>query len=87
MSERAGATLPDLFASLFTAEELRRWVQRTIGGHVASELPGPPASLAELAFQLSSLLESRGLIERGLFDRLVAERPGRREEILAARRR
>jgi predicted MPP superfamily phosphohydrolase len=87
MSESSEATLPDLFASLFTAEELRRWVQLNFGPEVANALPGPPASLAELAFQLADVLEKRGLIDDRLFQLLSDERPGRRHYILAVRRR
>lgn len=83
----AEARLPDLFASLFTAEELRRWVWSNLDREVAEALPGPPASLAELAFQLADALEKRGLIDDRLFQLLSDERPGRQYYILAARRR
>jgi hypothetical protein len=86
MPRSSEAELMDLFTSLFSAEELRRWASLAFGREVADALPGPGTSLAELAFQLALVLGQRGLVDHRLFARLIEERPGRRDEILRVAR-
>jgi hypothetical protein len=86
MSRLSVSELVGLFSSLFTADELRRWAYFTFGPEVATDLPGPEANLAELAFQLTVVLGRHDLINDRLFDRLIRERPGWREEIVTVAR-
>lgn len=79
-------TLSRLFDSLFTAEELRRWVHYSFGQEVANALPGRSASLAQLTFELAIALKQRGLVDHRLFFLLSSERPARSNEIMAAAR-
>ena len=81
MERSPEAALADLFSSLFSVEELRRWASLTFGREVADALPGPGASLAELAFQLVLVLGQRGLDDERLLDELAEARPGRRDDI------
>lgn len=75
--------LVELLKSLFSVDELRRWVHLSFGRRVADELPGAGTGLAQLAFEVAMALERHGLIGERLFEALSQERPGRREEILA----
>jgi hypothetical protein len=83
MGRAAEADLMGLFSLLFSAEELRRWASRTFGREVADMLSG---TRGNLAFQLVIVLSDRGLINDRLFEQLIEERPGRREEITTVAR-
>lgn len=86
MGRSPEAELIDLFSSLFSAEELRRWASLTFEREVTNALPESGVSLAELAFQLAFVLGQRGLVTDELFERLIEERPGRRDDILRVAR-
>jgi predicted MPP superfamily phosphohydrolase len=75
--------LMDLFSLLFSTEELRGWASRTFGREITDMLSG---SRGRLPFELVVVLSDRGLIDDRLFDRLIEERPGRREEIITVAR-
>src|SRR5690606_23550396 len=62
------ASLVELFTSLFTAEELRHWVQFAFGPTITVSLPGPRASLAALSFELADALARHGLVNEKLFE-------------------
>jgi hypothetical protein len=73
--------LADLLMSLFTVDELRRFVRLLPDGRsLAYELPSGPVSLSHLAFDVTLALERHGLHPE-FFERLLEERPGRRDEI------
>jgi hypothetical protein len=79
----AHQALEKLLLSLFSADELRRWLrflpdgERLVGG-----LPGPTASPAQLASDAVDLLERDGqLADAALWDRLIGERPRRKGDI------
>lgn len=77
-----------LLASMFTDGELRRLFAADVNGdELAAALPGPSASLADLAHAGVRALAHRGMIGPDFFARLLAERPLRGAEIagLAAR--
>ena len=57
------------------------------GAFLRVNLPGPKATLAELADALLELLRTRMLFDDRLFDALVRELPGREDEIRAVARR
>jgi hypothetical protein len=78
--------LSALLKAMFSVEDLRRWVTLTFGRAVADDLPGSGVSLAQLSFDVVLALERHGLVGQTLFDALIAERPGRRDEILAVAR-
>jgi RNA polymerase sigma-70 factor (ECF subfamily) len=80
--ERAEAALADFLVSAFAADELRRFVHGVSdGARLEAALPGAPASLSHLAFEAARVLVRHGLVGPALFERLEAERPGRRDEI------
>ena len=73
-----------LLASMFTDGELRRFLAADIyGDNLAAALPGPSASLADLAHAGVRALAHRGTLGPELFARLLAERPRRSAEITA----
>lgn len=78
--------LSELLKSMFSGEELRRWVTFTFGREVADDLPGAGVSLAQLSFDVAMALQRHGLIDDRLVEALGTERPARRAEILAAAR-
>jgi ABC-type multidrug transport system ATPase subunit/glycosyltransferase involved in cell wall biosynthesis len=78
--------LIELLKSLFAADELRRWVHLRFGRGIMDKLPSPGTSLEKIAYELATLLEQHGLIGPALFDALIDERPGRREDIIAVAR-
>jgi cysteine-rich repeat protein len=78
--------LGDLLKSLFSAEELRYWVRQRFGPAVADTLPGPGASLAQLAFEVEELLRRQGLVDETMFEALIEDYPGRRDDILSVAR-
>jgi len=76
----ARAALHGLFRSLFSADELRRFLHYRYGRELAEDLPEAPFALVVNA--ALSALERRGLVDRDLFDALLQERPRRSPEIL-----
>lgn len=63
--------LVELLKLLFSPDELREWVHRTLGPEIAAELPGPGTGLAQLAFGTVSVLERNGLVNDVLFESLI----------------
>lgn len=82
MAEPRPASLTRLLLSLFSAEELRRFVRYLPDGHeVAPMLPGATASPAALADAVVDTLTRRGAIDAPFFQALRAERPRRSSDI------
>ena len=77
--------LTDLLASLFSEDELRRFVGMMSPG-LERELPGRTTSLATLACESAALLARHGLVTGPLFDDLTRQRPARASEIADLRR-
>ena len=77
-----------LLQSCFTDPELRRFVSTIPGSNrpLADQLPGPPTTFAQLAFDTALLLEREGVLSLA-FTHLEAVRPHRSGEIEAVRRR
>lgn len=82
---RAGASLVSnlsaLFVSAFSIDELRRFITHTIGRAFADVLPGPPVSLATLAFETADKLIRQGYVDRTLRDALYREHPRKAADI------
>ena len=78
------ASLRALLDSLYSADDLRQFVITELGRTIHSELPsdGPPQ---KLIFDLTEVLERRGLIDERLFEALVRTREARRSEIEAVK--
>jgi len=77
--------LHGLLLSLFSADELRRFIRYGPDGDaIAAELPGASASPAALAEAVVTALETRGLDDH-FFDRVLAERPRRVADINTVR--
>jgi len=74
------AALQQLFVALFSAEELRRFLDDHTGRDVTAALPSM-TSLLNLAYEAVGVLERRGEVRPELFAALRAERPGRSAEI------
>ena len=73
--------LHGLLLSLFSADELRRFIRYGPDGDaITAELPGASASPAALAEAVVQALETRGLDEH-FFERVIAERPRRVADI------
>ena len=73
-----------LLLSLFSADELRRFIRYMPGGEsVISDLPGPGASPASLADSAVELLGHHGLVTPEFFQHVLAERPRRAADIQA----
>ena len=69
------ARLATLLLSMFSGDELRRFLRYLPGGEeLVKGLPGPNTSPAAFADAAVSSLRQRGQIDRSLRDRLVAER-------------
>lgn len=83
-TERVGAhtRLNALLASLFDAGELRRFIHHYYPD-IEGSLPGPTASMAQLAFDAVAALHREGCVNSVLRDLLAQERPRRRADILA----
>lgn len=75
MGQAREKALAELLTELFDSSGLRRWVFLSLGSPVLAELPGPSASLADLAFHAVRLIRQRGLGDRMLFVNLLRERP------------
>lgn len=73
--------LAQLLRSMYSAEELLRFVHLHFGIEIANDLPSIHSSTVQLAYALTDVLEARGLIDRALFERLRSERPGWYREI------
>ena len=76
--------LNELLLSLFSADELRRFLclnLGTEGRELVQALPGQTASAATIVYEAVQALERRGLIGDEFFDALVAERPRREGDI------
>lgn len=77
--------LHGLLLSLFSADELRRFIRYGPDGDaIAAELPGASASPAALAEAVVTALDTRGLDDH-FFDRVLAERPRRVADINTVR--
>ena len=76
--------LADLFKSLFDRGELERFVKVNLGTRILGSVNWG-ASLSEAAYDLAEVLRRRGAIDDKLFDRLLDERPSRREDIESVR--
>ncbi len=77
----ARAALGQLFLSLFSSDELRRFLHYRYGRELAADLPGPEAPFALVVDAALSALERRGLVDRDLFNALTRERPRRSPEL------
>jgi hypothetical protein len=77
------AALMDLLGSLFSDPELRVFVVHRLpgGDKVVGRLPGAPCTHEHLVDQTAQVLERQGLVTRELFDALLVDKPGRREDI------
>lgn len=75
-------SLESLLLSLFSADELRRFLRYLHNGDaIVTALPGVTASPATLVHESVRVLAEHGLVETDLWERLVEERPRRRHEI------
>lgn len=75
-----------LLLSLFSADELRRWLRYLPGGgDLMGKLPGANASPASLASEAVAELDRAGMIDEDFWQRLRNERPHRVPEILRVR--
>lgn len=85
----AEQALEHLLLSMFSADELRRWVRYLPGGeHVTLRLPGANVSPALLVAETVAALARDGLLQEDFFwARLATERPRRQAEIDAVRRK
>lgn len=73
--------LHGLLLSLFSADELRRFIRYGPDGDtITAELPGATASPAALADAVVAIFETRGLSD-DFFERVLAERPRRAADI------
>lgn len=76
------SNMSSLFLSLFSVDELRRFLRYLPGGDaITKALPGPNASPAAVATDAVEYLQRNGLIRRDLRDALVLERSGRAADI------
>lgn len=74
--------LANLLLSLFSADELRRWLRYLPGGDgLSGRLPGVNASPASLASEAVAELERDGMIDEVFWGRLIEERPRRKADI------
>lgn len=82
MASRADyETLATLLASLFTADELRRWLLINFPA-VLSELPSRSASLSEIIYDTVRVLDRHGLVNETFFSSLGVQFPARKGELL-----
>lgn len=70
-----------LLQGAFSADELRRFITHNVGRDFAAGLPGPTASLADLAFATAEKLVRHGYVTRDLRNALRSERPHKASEI------
>ena len=69
-----------LLVSLFSAEELSRWVRFELGHEVYAALPNR-SRLSEIAFEVVVAISDRGLASERMFETLVEQRQNRTKEI------
>ncbi|MFY0531803.1 hypothetical protein [Nannocystis pusilla] len=67
--------------SMFSADELRRFLRYRYDDAVTESLPGPTSSLALMVETVCELLERHSLVDRAFFAGLREERPRRSGEI------
>ncbi len=72
--------LSKLFLSVFSADELRRFLRFTCGSELVDALPGN-GSFATLAEAAVDVLDKRGLVTAALFQALRVERVRRKADI------
>lgn len=72
--------LSKLFLSVFSADELRRFLRFTFGSELVDALPGN-GSFAALAEAAVDVLDKRGLVTAALFQALRVERVRRKADI------
>lgn len=78
--------LVDLLRTLFTLDELRRFLRYLpAAGGLVEDLPEGNANLPTVADAAVTLLQSRGLVDRALFSTLLNERPARGRDIQIVR--
>ncbi|MEO1334313.1 MAG: hypothetical protein AAFV29_01660 [Myxococcota bacterium] len=85
MSKEDGSDLRlrKLLLKMFSASELRRVVRYGPRGDEAStELPGVEVSLSKLAEEVLDIWRRYELIDQELMERLIDERPRRKDEII-----
>ena len=74
--------LADLFLTLFSADELRRFLRHLPDGdRIIGAMPGANASPTSLASEAAVFLHRQGCVDRDLRDRITAERPRRVSDI------
>lgn len=71
------AALHRLLATLFSADELRRWIRHGPDQDIALELPGTDATLGVLLDKAIAAFERRGRVDHEFFARLRNARPHR----------
>jgi hypothetical protein len=79
----AHQALSTLLLSLFSADELRRFIRYLPeGDQLSAQLPGGPVSAATFVHEAVDMLDRVGVLEgHDFWDRLVVERPRRKHEI------
>ncbi len=83
VSQDATQALVALLQSLFSTEELRRFVRYLPQGEqIENGLPSGSASLTAVVSETVAALRRRGHLDDAFFELLVAERPGRRTDIV-----
>jgi hypothetical protein len=73
--------LETLLLSLFTSDELARWLRHYVDAKLVDELPAGAVSPMQLVHQTILALQRRGLVNESFFQGLIAERPGRSADI------
>jgi serine/threonine protein kinase len=77
--------LVELLQSLFSGDEMRRFVALLPGENLAPALPSGSVSLATLAFEVVDVVGRHGRLDASFFELLEQERPARRDEIAGVR--
>lgn len=73
--------LRDLFMSLFDNAKLEVFLN-SLAPDLYGQFPGRDNVPLDMCFQAANVLRQNGFVDEGLFSRLVAERPRRRQDIL-----
>lgn len=76
--------LETLLLSLFTSDELVRWLRNFVDAKLVDEIPVGNTTPTHLVHQTILALQRRGLINESFFQGLIAERPGRSADIQLA---
>lgn len=80
--EKRHDSLRRLLLRMFSADELRRFIRFMPGGQeMIHVLPGPNETPSRTAYAIVDALLEYKAITKEFFDRLVAERPRREDEI------